>query len=428
MEDTALNSQRPSLSEYFPPLADVAKRSLVYGASCILSGRLNPTSLTVSAFNVITVSFAQKKFANEETNGQQQLIIAIASLAASTLIVTIVGVPLLGRVSDTMNVGSLFTIGCFNALGEAASFVISWKFSGPKLPETTEELEDFSKEQLLHIRHNFDSYKTMTAEVFAAFVIKLQQLEDASLLPKPPESVKEVETLDSFTVFYIFHHYDTMTDGFERVEDVKESDLYQALHLRFYQEDLPFPKGETIQSIKEAKEDFPEIQLELPKTAQDFEKLSKSRLAWLYVSLHGSGDFGKLPMNVQVALNTLFMEHFNWSFWLEPTVENLQDVTQLTWEGLYKEYQEYRDVFAACKPEVKKALNEGFVAHVAEAKALATELEIPEEIAEIDDEDISNWSTYFLNNPEQWEKLGGPQKEAFKKLFTENDYEVSHLT
>jgi len=438
MKRVSSESQRASLKDHFsespakgflPSLGDVAKRSVAYGASCILSGRLNPVSLTISTFNAIIVSFAKQRFTSDETSMQKELIVAVASLAASTLIVTAIGVPLVGRMSHAVNTGSILMLGGFNALGEAVLFVVTWMSSGPKLPETVDELESLSESNLRYMRTHFDRYKEMSTEVFNAFIDKLDALEDESIFPKDPTTTEEIKELDTFAVFYIFDCYQTMTQDFDK-QETHSRDLFEALHMRFYELDLALANEATIQGLnKKSYNEYPSIKFATLPTAEEVKELSANRLAWLFCHIHYSyKDFSTYSIDGQIAINKVFSEQFNVTFYLSPTMENIESISE---EGvralhasssyMHEGVPRTQNRFVQLPMALKTAINKKFEA--LELPTLYTQFRAPE-AADIpkQKQNCFLWLDYFTNNLEHWNKLSREQQEAFKLLLESNGY------
>ena len=111
---------------------------------------------------------------------------------------------------------------------------------------------------------------------------KTEHFQELEASPEAPKSIQEIKDLKASAVHYIHRNYKAMTADFDKQKDVEKSELLPALRLRFYEQDLPFPKGKTVQMYEENKKYTPNVKLELPKTLKEVAALSTNRLSWVY--------------------------------------------------------------------------------------------------------------------------------------------------
>ena len=207
---TNSSAQKNSFTDYLPPVKELAIRTATYGATSLLLGRVNPVALTISTLNAITVSFAEQ-FAQAEETGLKKMIVALASLAASTFVVTQVASAIVGQASLAFTQDFALQLAFFNALGETVLFSIPYiaNWDTPKLPESVKDLDKLSEKNLLHMRNHFGDFKAMIPEVFNAFVDKLTALEKENLVPKQPKTLEDIKNLDVFEVRYFYEQLKT---------------------------------------------------------------------------------------------------------------------------------------------------------------------------------------------------------------------------
>ncbi|WP_420421213.1 hypothetical protein [Simkania sp.] len=198
-------AQKNSFTDYLPPAKELAIRTATYGATSLLLGRVNPVALTLSTLNAITVSFAEQ-FTQAEESDLKKVIISLASLAASTFVVTQVAPAIVEQATLAFTQDFGLQLAFLNALGEAVLFSIPYiaNWDAPKLPESTTDLDKLTKKNLLHMRNHFGDFKAMTPDVFNIFVGKLEALEQENLVPKQPKTIEDIKNLDAFEVRYIY--------------------------------------------------------------------------------------------------------------------------------------------------------------------------------------------------------------------------------
>ncbi|WP_420421215.1 hypothetical protein [Simkania sp.] len=641
------SSQKNSITNYFPPIKELAIRTATYGASSLLMGRANPVALTVSVFNAVTVSFATQ-FVTEDDQAVKKVIVAMVSLAAATFVATKAIPALAGRAALALTQDVVFKLALFNALGEAILFSVPYiaNWDAPKLPAFPKDLDDLSEKNLLHMRHHFENFKAMTPVVFAAFVKKLETLDQEDLFPKvpktvediqqldafgvryahafpeimnaqivaleheldfesdtdqkplwealytrfieqdlllplddfdrhskktllhirfnfedyrsmdshtfedfdgaleklrqkdlypkPPKTLEDIQKLDAFSVRYVFENLeDDMDQGilaikpkkdqeplwealFDRfieqkvpfkdgdfenmpkkhllhirnhfqdfaamdrgafldlvhcldpyidegvfpkppqtLEDIRQLDafavryancypgemnseidlleepapLYNGLHLRYFEHDLPLPGELTVRRIIDGERRFPSLKLDLRPSIEEVTEFSKNQFEWFFCYMRTSTDFEKYSLEEQVKLNELFLDRFNWRFFYLPKdIEEIRTLSDAPAKKLFDRFStnihEFIRHFTMAQ---KNAFNERFKTVEGYKEPLHT-IYTPIKLEEIQKlEHGSSWHPYFVNNPEQWARLDKECQEAFNKVFTEGRYRYSPI-
>lgn len=420
--DISSSTQKSSLTNYFPPVKELGIRALTYGATSLLMGRINPVSLSISTFNAITVSFATK-FTSEDDKALKKIVITVLSLAAATFVATKAAPALAARAAITITQDFVIKLAFFNMLGEAVLFSIPYlaKWNAPKLPESVEALEKLSEKNFLYMRNHFDNYAEMTPEVFAAFVSKLEEMKKEDILPKPPATLEEIQQLDTFAVRYAHTNPDEMKDKIERAKDNRP--LWEALHLRFYEQDLPLPGEKTIQEIYDEKRSrYFYIKIDPLPTIEEVKAFSVNKLSWLFCHFHYNyGDFSIYSINDQIAMNELFDDKFKVTYYYSPTQSNIVDLSDENAKTLHAYYtkviKDDNSKFICLPMDVKKALNERFSKLPEPLSTFGTTYKVPE-LAEIPNGPARTWQRYFTANPEEWSKVDKERQEAFNKLFS----------
>ena len=301
-----------SLKKHFHPIADVVtysdlKRPAVYGAASLLTGRINPVFISTSIFNGFVVSLGEKLGENlccPKADVVKKLVIAVVSLAVSTLFVTVAFTPLLGRVGFAITRGVVIKLACFNVFGEAVLFALpilekvikgfkiddkenkiddkenKIPFTPPFLPKSTVDVTSLKERDLNYIRSHFENYAEMSTSVFEKFCEEMQNLDSYNNSMNKNELTNEdqIRKLDIFTVHRIFH---ANKDSNILLED---ENLEKELNLRFYNANLPCPKGKIVIDLSSLK---------LPQTNDNLTKLSINKLTWIHAALEGASEEDK---------------------------------------------------------------------------------------------------------------------------------------
>lgn len=424
MENAEISSstQKSSLSSYFPPVKELGIRTLTYGATSLLMGRINPVSLSISTFNAVTVSFATK-FTNEDDKALKKIVITVLSLAASTFVATKAAPAFAARAAISITQDFVIKLAFFNLLGEAVLFSIPYlaKWNAPKLPESVEALEKLSEKNFLYMRNHFENYAEMTPEVFAALVTKLEEMKKEDVLPKPPATVEEIQQLDTFAVRYALVYPDKMNEKI--LLEKTQRPLWEAFHLRFYEQDLPLPGDKTLEGIiAENKNGYLYMKMGTLPTIEEVKAFSVNKLSWLYCHFwFNYGDFSTYSINDQIAMNALFDDKFKTIWYYSPTQSNIADLSDENAKKLHEYYEKIKSTdnsrFTCLPMDVKKALNEHFSKLPEPLTTFPTTYKVPE-LAEIPKGPARNWQRYFSNNTEEWAKVDKDRQEAFNTLFT----------
>ncbi|WP_420421214.1 hypothetical protein [Simkania sp.] len=425
------STQKSSFTSYFPTVKELAIRTATYGATSLLLGRVDPVALSLSTFNAVTVSFASQ-FTKNEDKALKKAIIAMVSLAATTFVaMNAAPASLVGRAALVIQDFAL-KLALYNALGEAVLFSLPYlaKWNAPKLPESVEELDKLNEKNFLYMRHHFEDFTAMTTDVFTAFVTKLDEMKKEDILPKPPKTVEEIQQLDAFTVRYAHAFPDKMNTEIKEAEDQKP--FWEALHTRFYEQDLPLPRGETIQSFNPKENGYFYIKIDRLPTLEEVQAFSINQLSWLYCQIGIQFEvFATYSINDQMELNKLFQEKFESTFHHYPTMANITDLSDENAKELHAYFQRILPNeghrFLCLPLDVKTALNERFTKLAEPLTAFGMTAKIPE-LDKIEKLGPRNWHLYFTNNPEEWKKVDKDRQLEFNKLFTGKDFTAIEVT
>ncbi|CCB88429.1 hypothetical protein [Simkania negevensis] len=419
---TDSSAAKSSFTNYFPPIKDVATRAAAYGATSLLLGRVDPVALSISTLNAVTVSFASQ-FSKEDDKALKKAIIAVISLFATTFIAVKVSPALVGRVAFAFTQDVALKLACFNALGEAVLFSLPYlaKWNAPKLPESVEELEKLTEKNFLYMRNHFEDYAAMSADVFTAFVTKLEEMKKEDILPKPPKSLEEIQQLDVFSVHFAHAFPDKMNTEISAMKsDTKP--LWEALHTRFFEQDLSLPRGDTIENVIKVNKGYYHIKIDPLPSLEQVQGFSINKLSWLYCQIGVKFEvFATYSINDQIALNKIFDEKFKSTWHYSPTMANIADLSDESAKELHAYYDKIiktaNSRFICLPMDVKNALNERFTKLTPPLASFGTTYKIPD-IEDFKKPQVATtWHKYFTNNPEEWAKVDKARQEAFNNLF-----------
>lgn len=522
MENSPISSH---LTNYLPPLKELTFRTVTYGATSLLLGRVDPVVLFISTFNAVTVSFAAQ-FSKKEDKDLKKGIIALVSLAASTFIAVKAAPALVGRATLAFAQDIAWKLFLFNTIGETALFSLPYfaKWDAPKLPETVDDLDKLTEKNFLYMRNHFAGYAAMSTEVFLHFTDKLLKLEKPDLFPNPPETAQDIQNLDAFSIRLMHAHPDYMNlknakieitsplwealylrfidegltlplddfdkhtsktllhirDNFEKytsmdsktfgsfvkkletlgqedifpkppksVEEIEQLDpfavryahafpdemnteisamksdtkpLWEALHTRFFEQDLSLPRGDTIENVIKVNKGYYHIKIDPLPSLEQVQGFSINKLSWLYCQIGVKFEvFATYSINDQIALNKIFDEKFKSTWHYSPTMANIADLSDESAKELDAYYSQIiakeNHRFLCLPMDVKNALNERLTKLTLRLASFGTTYKIPD-IEDFKKPQVATtWHEYFTNNPAEWAKVDKARQEAFNNLF-----------
>ena len=308
----------------------------------------------------------------------------------------------------------------------------------PSMPKTLNEIQQLDFFMAFYIKTQFKSFLGMSSEMRGGFDQKLEEME---LLPEVPESVEDIDSLGLFDVIYIFENYreflsvkhENASSRLVIVKDMEEPVL-RALHLRFFNADLPFPEKRTVKTIKDQGEEFPLIYEKPPQTVEAVEALKENQLSWVFGSMAQNGEnsvdykMSSLTLDVQAALYAAFRDTLpdGLDFIPHPTVINVTPISPQTAEILCDYYKEGLDKFVCLPMDLKTALNEKFD----HAQVDSLPMTYDPKSGRIQDKDAEVWRRYFVNNNNEWFACGPDYRSQFNRYFAQEDLdglEVPHM-
>ncbi|MCB1074293.1 MAG: hypothetical protein KDK59_02035 [Simkania sp.] len=303
------------------------------------------------------------------------------------------------------------------------------RFFEQKLPLRVDDVENLTEKMLRHIHANFQDFTAMDHAAFEELVDELENL-DKALAPKAPATIEDIQKLDAYALRYANVFPDSMTAKFGKTPE--NNPLYEALHLCFFQHDLPLPNRDTIANINAEKRPYYRIKIDPKPSIEDIEAFSANQLSWLYCHFATDGDFKAYSLEEQVKINALFLKKFNrYFYYARASTEEIKTLSDSAAKSLFDHFSSHPDgiyqfirYFTMAE---KEAFNERFKTVEGYKDALHT-IYTPLKLLDIQKlKDGSNWYTYFRKNPEQWAKLDKPCQEAFNHVFTTGTYKYTPI-
>lgn len=381
MENTTVSSLRSSLKNIFSETKDFAARTTIYGCSGALATRfispLDWKSIGVmSTLNSACITVVQKFFGSQHF--LSQALTTGAGMALSNLILAGGAVPLMGRIGLDISRKAAFQLLLFHAGAEGLKMSISRLYhhltAPPKVPTTSYELLGMSKGDFDFICEHFEEYAPKMPLHQQEFLRALQTCfkENDSIIPTLPSSPKKVRELSVLDLFKIHAHYETLVD------ENSNQGVLGDLHHRFYQENLPFPEGDTVQGMKHMQKRFYYVyDIPLPQSVKEVTALKTNQLPWIFASINRR-NFAALSLEVQLALKKRFHNSFHKNFLeLMPSTSNLIGIPKYVVGYLQRHYRNNSEAFLQLPMDVKEALNAKFKARLGEAACLQVTLEAP---------------------------------------------------
>lgn len=443
MENTTVNSQRSSLQTIFSESKELATRAAAYGVSGAFANRLF-SSISWGSLGVVTALnsgfvTAGQKLAGDDSLWKQTAATAVA-LALSSLTIIYGGASLLGRVGLEVSKQAVIQLAFLNAFGEVVKVAIPKLyhalFGPPETPMSADELKNLSRIKFNYLCNHIEEYAPKMpledSEFFDAFQTRLLH-ERGTLLPMVPntlEDVKKLSLLDVIQIHDMYHEIKVIDDLMNpKMRDGSEllifKSVMKALHHRFYEANLPFPKDDTVDQIERSKQPFYEVALTLPTSVEEVKALKSNQLSWVYAFMRRNPNRFPSALRVQAALYARFIEAFKESVFVpQLSVERLKRLSVVFKEmretvfDLHNVFRRRSNAFINQPTEVKTTLNHFFEHMMGHFSRLSAHRKIPE-VEAIACQDAQKWSEYFKNNPDQWTRpeMTQAHQSAFIELF-----------